>query len=38
MEAILSLLDMVDSLPEQGDDMLIFNAVIDFLAIPPSHH
>jgi len=32
----LPLLDMPHSLPEQGNDVIVFNAVVDFLAIPPS--
>ena len=33
---ILPLLDMPHSLPEQGNDVVVFDAVVDFLTVPPS--
>jgi len=33
-----ALLNMAHSLPKQGDDVLVFDAVVDFLAVPARLH
>jgi hypothetical protein len=36
--ATLSLLYMLHPLSEQGNDVIVFDAVMDFLAVPPGYH